>query len=190
MAIIYPDGKTQYLFRVLATRERNLFNDSDFYAIVYDDETDSIKEITYDSTRYAGGGYAEEDAPQEIHEKAKAAWVVAHLDDYRERTIEYNKEPIVGSRIKVVRGRKNKHGRTGKVEFLSTKKSKFGKGTYTVVTFTPDDDPDVLAYDYLRNVEAVEVEIPTDAELARRLLSFAERGAYLRPNYRPGVIVL
>ncbi len=188
MAVII-EGNITYEHRVLATRERNFVDDSDFYAIVYDDKSDSIKEITYDSTRYAGGGYAEEDAPQEIHEKAKAAWVVAHLDDYRERTIEYNKKPVIGSRIKVVRGRKNKHGRTGKVEFLTTKKSSFGPGTYTVVTFTPDDNPDVLAYDYLKNVEAVEVEIPTDAELARHLLSLAERGAYLRPNYRPGVIV-
>lgn len=39
----------------LDDRERNGAWDSDFYAIVYDDDKDEIRSIEYGSTRYAGG---------------------------------------------------------------------------------------------------------------------------------------
>lgn len=191
MAILYQNEEPKYPGRVLAVREKNFADESDFYAIVYDDVEDKVKEIIYGSTRFAGSGFAEPDAPKEIHELAKAAWVRDKFQDFKERTIEYLKIPVRGSRIKVVKGRKNKHGRTGKVEFIKTKRSKFDRReTYTIVGFIPDDDPEVLAIDYLSNVEAIDVEIPTDIDLLNRLIQLANKGAYLQPDYRPGVVVL
>ncbi len=62
-----------YIGRVLGLGENNGYDDSDFYAIVWDDETETTKRITYASTR--GWSYdlygATVDATPEIVERLK-----------------------------------------------------------------------------------------------------------------------
>ena len=48
MAIIWEDGKTEWEGYVLNTREMNFIDESDFYALVYDETEDKIKKIQYD----------------------------------------------------------------------------------------------------------------------------------------------
>ena len=55
---IFLNGKEIYKGCVISLWERNGYNDSDFYASVWDEETKSIKEYEYDTTRFAGGGSA------------------------------------------------------------------------------------------------------------------------------------
>jgi hypothetical protein len=125
-----------------------------------------------------------------VHEKAKSAWISSQIDEYRERTLEYLKKPKSDARIKVVRGRTNKRGRTGIVAWIKTYPNKYGKGTVKLVFFEPDDDKGEIVRDYERNVEVIDYEMPSNDELIRRLRSLAERGAYLRFDYKPAVIIV
>ena len=45
-----------YVGCVLSTREKNYHDDSDFYALVWDEAAQRIRSIEYDTTRFAGGG--------------------------------------------------------------------------------------------------------------------------------------
>ena len=62
-----------YENRVLSLGEHNGYHDSDFYAMVWDDETESVKKVVFASTR--GWCYpcypAEVDAPEDIRKKAE-----------------------------------------------------------------------------------------------------------------------
>jgi hypothetical protein len=121
--------ETSYVGRVISLRERNGYDDSDFYATVWDDTTDSPKEIEYASTRgwtYPNG--ATIDAPEEIQAKY-AAWkrqkaIEATLaaDKEKARKVEPNKA------CKVVRGRKIKVGLL--VNVLNVIPSKFQRHEY------------------------------------------------------------
>jgi hypothetical protein len=57
--------------RVLCEYEKNGYNDSDFFAVVWNDETDSIKVIEYGSTRHGGYYGCSIDATPETIAKAK-----------------------------------------------------------------------------------------------------------------------
>lgn len=55
---------------VLEDRERNGYDDSDFYVRYWDEASQSIKSMDYNSTRYGGGGSATVDATPEVLAKA------------------------------------------------------------------------------------------------------------------------
>ena len=63
------EWKTSYEGRVLHWYERNGYQDSDWYADVWDDESDSIKVVLFDTTRCGCHGYAELDATDEVLRK-------------------------------------------------------------------------------------------------------------------------
>jgi len=72
MAIKFPDQEAKYVDAVLATRERNYYDDSDFYAVVWDEKSQAVINVEYATTRVGGGGSAWVDATPEVIEKAKA----------------------------------------------------------------------------------------------------------------------
>jgi hypothetical protein len=70
-------GEIRYAIRthvgcVLAEFEKNGSSDSDFFAIVWDNESESIKAFEYGSTRHGGYYGCEVDATPEVIAKAKA----------------------------------------------------------------------------------------------------------------------
>jgi len=68
------DYEIAYEGAVLQTFERNGYDDSDFYAIVYDAEADAIRHIQYATTRgWTYPNYATVDATPEVLDKARAA---------------------------------------------------------------------------------------------------------------------
>jgi hypothetical protein len=67
------DAEPEYVGATLATREENFYDDSDFYAVVYDAKTNSLRRIDYGSTRYAGQSSATVDATEDVLEKAERA---------------------------------------------------------------------------------------------------------------------
>ena len=95
---------------VLATRERNYYNDSDFYAIVWDEEKQVVKSVEYATTRFGGGGDAGVDATPEVIEKAKAYFapliakntIDADQAGYEKRVKEF-KTFHTGTQVKVTR---------------------------------------------------------------------------------------
>lgn len=68
----------------LSLREANGYNDSDFYALVWNAEKGAPEEINYDTTRFAGGGSAFVDATDEV--KAAYAAYLAHQRRLRDVT--------------------------------------------------------------------------------------------------------
>ena len=73
----YKDGKSAreetYHGCVLCTREQSLGGDLDFYAVVWDEESQSIKSICYATERaYTYDNYAKVDATPEVLAKARA----------------------------------------------------------------------------------------------------------------------
>lgn len=67
---IYGKPDVQYEGCVLSTYEHNGYEDSDFYAICWDDKKQAVVEVEYDTTRCGAGGKAEIDATDEVLRKA------------------------------------------------------------------------------------------------------------------------
>lgn len=108
--------------RVLWLGERSWHDDSDFYAMVWDDETESPREVTYASTRgwtYNNGAAVDAD---EATQAKYAAW----QDRLREQRAELARRaeeatPRRGKRVRVVRGRKVPVGTEGEVIWYGDK---------------------------------------------------------------------
>lgn len=102
--------------KVLATGEHNYWDDSDFYAIVWDDQQQAPREVGYATTR--GWTYynsATVDATPEIN----AAWKAWQATQRAARAAEQARidaaTPAKGKRVRVVKGRKVPHGTVGDV---------------------------------------------------------------------------
>lgn len=111
MAIVSYKGERSFEGRVIETRERNYYDDSDFYAVVWDDEAADIREIEYATTRFGGGGGATADltpeweADMKIRLAPKAAGIL--MDAARRE----RRAPDMGKHVVVVSGRHaGKHG--------------------------------------------------------------------------------
>jgi hypothetical protein len=106
---------TTYVGRVLRTWERNGYDDSDFYATVWNDETGQPEEIQYASTRgwtYPNG--ANVDADEETRGKYEA-WRREQIQRARQLAAEEQaRKPERGKQVRVVRGRKY-YGQTGRI---------------------------------------------------------------------------
>lgn len=90
---------------VLSTGEHNYYDDSDFYAVVWDEEAGEPKEVGYATTRGACYGYATCDASPEVREK-HAAWVAAQRQARQEAAEAAEAAtPRVGKTVTVVKGR-------------------------------------------------------------------------------------
>lgn len=104
-----------YIGRVLLLRERNGYDDSDFYAICWNDETGKPISIMYDTTRFAGGGGANIDATPEVVKKYQE-FLKKQSDLQRE--ISKLEDSLISSRpgtpVRINRGKKHK-GESGTV---------------------------------------------------------------------------
>lgn len=76
MAVLNYDGEKSFVGAVLAERENNGYNDSDFFALVYNETTDSVHWVEFATTRggcgRAFGTYV--DATDEALDKAEAVF--------------------------------------------------------------------------------------------------------------------
>lgn len=105
---------------VLNTWERNGSWDSDFYATVWDEDAQRVRDIEYDTTRCGGGGSAEIDATEEVLNKA-FQYYYNNSREFIERCIESNaKKYGKGDEVRVIRGRKVKVGTVGKCFWRGT----------------------------------------------------------------------
>jgi len=70
---IYMNGVESYKGCVLAEYENNGYNDSDFFAVVWDYETSSLKSVMFGTTRAGGNWGCSIDATPEVVALAKQA---------------------------------------------------------------------------------------------------------------------
>jgi hypothetical protein len=124
----WPDVKgtleVTYVGAVLRTGEHNGYDDSDFYADVWDDATNAVKRVTYATTRgwtYANGAHA--DATPDVRAKAAAYYTALALADLKAKAAEDALTPAKGKAVKVVKGRKVPLGTEGVVIWV-------GEGRY------------------------------------------------------------
>ena len=103
------ETKETFVGKVLETYEENGRNDSDFYAVVWDDETDSLIHKQYSTTRFYSNGYgAKIDATEEVIAKATAERKKRFLKSVTEADEEKAKTIAKGKMVEVTSGRKNR----------------------------------------------------------------------------------
>jgi len=123
--------ETTYEGMVLRLGEHNWYDDSDFYAMVWDEETQSVKKVTYATTRgwtYHNG--AKVDASEEIRAKA-VAWEADRLlglyeEQLQAEKLEALKELKTGVEVKSLTTRGKNKGVVGYV--MRVMKSSYGPG--------------------------------------------------------------
>lgn len=124
----HGDKESRYVGCVLDKYEHNGYDDSDFYAVCWDEEKGCVVEEEYDTTRCGGYGTASIDATPEVIRKAYR-WYFKNarynfdkkggLNERRAKTV--NK----GSVVKVIRGSKVKKGTVGEVFWVGTTRNRY-----------------------------------------------------------------
>lgn len=109
----------------IADRERNGYDDSDWYMLVWDNEKNTAYEIEFASTR--GWSYpcygSKPDATPEVLEKYNA-WKAEQRRIYLEmKAAEEAAKPTVGKTVKVIKGRKVPIGTEGIVRWYGEGKA-------------------------------------------------------------------
>lgn len=105
-----------YKGRVLTWREDNGYNDSDFLALVQEDDG-SFGWIEYASTRYYGGCFAAKpDATEQVLAAYRAYWERLKANATKAREEREALSARIGTPVKITRSRKYK-GETGTVKW-------------------------------------------------------------------------
>jgi len=116
--------ETSYEGAVLSTGEVNGYDDSDFFATVWDEASGSIKRVEYATTRgwtYLNG--AAVDATPEVREKAAKFYAALALAANLSKAAATARKPEIGKRVKVVKGRNVPKGTEGDIFWV-------GEGRY------------------------------------------------------------
>lgn len=176
---------------VLDVTERNGYDDSDFYAVVWDETEGRVKSVMYATTRgwtYANG--AAIDATLEVQAKA-SAWYRAEMIAREERKIKSElAAPHVGALVRVVRGRKVPKGFEGRVigmakvvnQFTPAPRFRGGWDTREMIaTVSNETSTRTVKAEYLEVV--VEPE-RTDAEYETRMSQFRRQIEHHTTNGR------
>ena len=174
------ETKETFVGKVLETYEENGYHDSDFYAVVWDDETDSLIHKQFSTTRFYSNGYgAKIDATEEVIAKATAERKKRFLNSAIEADEEKAKTIAKGKKVEVVSGRKNRGaigevfwvGNPDKFSYYSKEHRSVGiklndekgyDGKFKNVVFAYDYNCGVINYEsYLTDVKELE-EIATN----------------------------
>jgi hypothetical protein len=170
------------------TRERNFLEDSDFYAVVWDAEKQTLNTVEYASTRYGGGGNATEDATADVV-KAANAYAYKSLkklafDAYKEKLAT----PVKGDMVKVVKGKTGK-GSVGKLFWIGEERtyggySKWSQTKVQKVGIALDDEKNEkgqfknVVWTYLANIEVADLSKKFKYSEAKRALKSLKRAGW------------
>ena len=184
------ETKESYVGRVLETYEENGYHDSDFYAVVWDDETESIIHKQYATTRFYSNGYgAKVDATPEVIAKATAERKSRFLKSAIEADEETAKTIAKGKMVEINRGRKNR-GVIGEVFWVGNpeKFSYYAKEHRSVGIKLNNEKDDngkfknvVFAYDYNCDVINYESHLTDTKELEEIATNKANSYSYSYP---------
>lgn len=185
------ETKESYVGRVLETYEENGYHDSDFYAVVWDDETESILHKQYATTRFYSNGYgAKVDATPEIIAKATAERKSRFLESAIEADEETAKKVAKGKMVEINRGRKNR-GVIGEVFWVGNpeKFSYYAKEHRSVGIKLNNEKDDngkfknvVFAYDYNCDVVNYESHLTDKKHLEEIATNKANSYSYSYPT--------
>lgn len=179
-----PEITKSYEGAVLATRERNGYDDSDFYAFVWTGE--KIESVEYATTRgWTYRNFATVDATPEVVEAATAYLAGLIFSRMREAALAAAKKPEKGRTVKIVRGRKIPLGTVGTVvwegparEFGPRYRWERQRPAPRRIGFKPEGGGEVV-FTAAENAETVDPEeyLEAESELRRKAAYAAENAA-------------
>jgi hypothetical protein len=124
----FPDDCYTHTFIgcVLSTYERNGYDDSDFFAIVWDEQKQVVRDVEYATTRgWTYNNSAVVDATDEVKAKAAAHWRGLNRKAVESRVRAEMAKPHIGGEVVVARGRKVPKGFRGVVRLLEKRVNAF-----------------------------------------------------------------
>lgn len=111
---MYGTTEESYVGCVIDTYERNGYEDSDFYAVCWDEDRQQVVHVEYDTTRCACNGYAKIDASEEVIRKVFRFYFNQAREEFDRRGNEAQAKKVhKGDTIMVIRGRKTPKGTVG-----------------------------------------------------------------------------
>jgi hypothetical protein len=172
-AALHHDSATNRGFKgcVLEIGEMNYHDDSDFYAVVWDEALGCVHRIGDGTTRAYAPSVCKVDATPEAIAKAQAWMVNVWAPPQVRRGLEAKRGVVhKGDRVRVVRGRKVAKGTEGVVFFMQDVSFAY-HCTETKIGIATTDRKDArgrfidVAWTCLKNVEKLDVVPVTDAEV-------------------------
>lgn len=185
--------KVEYQGAVLTTREENYYDDSDFYAVVWDEETQSVKKVYYDTTRCYQYGFATVDATPEVEQKARKwlyRWALAvALNEAERKAISPEKGREVVVKLDFTKSQKH-FGKVGKVLWKGEIAfDKYGRDNTVRIKFLPNDGSKSVYLSAFQaetlNPEPVDIE-----EVMLTAADFAKSGGFYVPFVGHSVVVV
>ena len=170
---IYGEPDVQYEGCVIGTYEHNGYHDSDFYAVVWDEEKQAVTEVEYDTTRCGGGGRAEIDATDEVLRKVYQYYKRmgrSRFDGYSNE--EQAKQFGKGDMVVVIRGRKIPKGTVGKVFWIGDCYNQYSYRTEKRVGIEVDGERKFLPMEYVERYNW-EAHLITGKDRKRKIRNFA-----------------
>jgi hypothetical protein len=184
---------------VLGLGSKGYVGDSDFYAIVWDEEAQAVVTALYETTRCAADGRAVVDATPEVIAKAKEwlkDWAAKALTvGYKTKATEELYNIDKGTVVRVFKGRKVPIGTVGTVFWkgekhygVSYRNTGFYRGTSRfygdIVTRIGFNDAE--GNTFWTNIENVEkadktLIMPAEAEIEAQAQAMADRGLFHLP---------
>lgn len=134
MPIFYEGRAPMYVGLVLGDREWNCYDDSDFYAVIWDPEKRRPFAAVFNTTRYYSTGRCQIDATDEVRAAYDAWYAEKAQCELGAEMAEETMTPHVGKRVKVVKGRKIPKGTEGVVTWYGEDRwnpdVRYGRGHY------------------------------------------------------------
>jgi len=140
---------TTYVGKCLFEREENGYHDSYFYMTVWDEDTQSPKEVCFGATAYGGWVNPTTDATDEVKAKYEAYITEKRRQYDAMEALRRAKTPEKGKVCKVVKGRKVPIGTIGVVFWFGPERYSNGRKVGLV------DSQGVAHWTYEGNLEAV-----------------------------------
>jgi hypothetical protein len=117
MSVLMNDGTTAYAGRVVALREMNGYDDSDFLVTVMEDDG-TFREFVYGTTRFAFPGRADIDATPDVAAAWQAKLAQERADRERLQELVDAAMIVKGKPVRVARGRKVPIGTEGTIGWV------------------------------------------------------------------------
>lgn len=150
--MVNNNGIISHIGATIKLEEKNGYHDSDFYAIVWDEATQSVKKIMYDTTRMGGTGSAKVDVTSDNLKKANI--YIARQSYYTNLKKGYLKDLKVGNFALVVSGRKVKKGL--QVKILDIKENQYDRFNQRILVELPSKEK---IWTYANNLKVVDLNI-------------------------------
>ena len=170
---IYGKDVPEFDGCVLDWYERNGAWDSDWYAVVWDDEKGKVDHVEYDTTRAGGGGWCKIDATPDVYRKVYRYYYDCVRKNFDEHVkIDEAREVKKGDTAVVVRGRKVPKGTVGEVFWIGEVQNPYAYGTVKRAGMKVGEETVWVPYEYLEAVDW-EKRVVTGKERKERIRNAA-----------------